>query len=70
MQHEGKHAFFASGFGGKLIYVIPSLDMVIATIASTEKALANAQQDKEILDLIPDFIVPSVLADEDQLLLP
>ncbi len=64
--HGDKQAFFASGFGGKLIYVIPSLDMVIATIASTEKALANAQQDKDILDLIPDFILPSVLMDKNQ----
>jgi CubicO group peptidase (beta-lactamase class C family) len=65
-QHDDKHAFFASGFGGKLIYAIPSLDLVIATITSTEKAIANPQQDKDILALIPNFILPSIFENENQ----
>lgn len=59
-QHNGKDAFFASGFGGKLIYVIPAFDLVIATIASTERTREHPEQADEIVQLISRFIVPAV----------
>lgn len=59
-QHGQYDAFFASGFGSKLIYVLPALDLVIVTIASTERALKDREQDKAIRDLIPDFILPAI----------
>ncbi|HLG61664.1 MAG TPA: hypothetical protein VKY19_07010 [Ktedonosporobacter sp.] len=52
--------FLASGFGSKLIYVIPKLDLVITTIASTKRALKDRDQDQAIRDLIPDFILPAI----------
>ena len=59
-QHGQYDAFFASGFGSKLIYVLPALDLVIATIASTERALKDRDQDQAIRDLIPNFILPAI----------
>lgn len=59
--HENTQAFMASGFGSKLIYVIPELDLVVATIASTKKARTHPQQEEEIRQLVPRFILPAVL---------
>jgi CubicO group peptidase (beta-lactamase class C family) len=58
-KHNGYEAFFASGFGSKLIYVIPALDLVIVTVASTKKAQQDRGQEQAILNLIPQFIVPA-----------
>jgi CubicO group peptidase (beta-lactamase class C family) len=60
-QLEGHHAFFASGFGGKLIYVLPTLDLIIVTTASTERAKKDERQEQTIKALIPRFILPAVL---------
>lgn len=60
-QLENQHTFFASGFGGKLIYVIPGLDLIIVTTASTETAKKDEHQEQAIKALIPRFILPAVL---------
>lgn len=60
-RHQNSDAFFASGFGSKLIYVIPDLDLVVVTIASTQMARTNPQQNEDILELLPRFIVPAVI---------
>lgn len=59
-QHKSYDAFFASGFGSKLIYVIPALDIVIVTTASVETARNNPQQEQDIRDLMPHFILPAI----------
>ena len=59
-QHGNNDAFFASGFGSKLIYVVPALDIVIVTIVSSEKALKDAEQEKEVLNLISRFILSAI----------
>ena len=43
-QVRGFHAFFAAGFGGKYIYVIPDLDLIVVTTASTEQAQKDPEQ--------------------------
>lgn len=54
------HAFFASGYGGKYIYVIPKLDLVVVTTVSTEQAQKDREQHNKIRALIPDFILPAL----------
>ena len=63
-RHENYAAFFASGFGGKLIYVLPDLDLVMVAAASTERALKYPEQWKEIAALFPRFVLPAVTFDE------
>jgi hypothetical protein len=60
-KREDQHTFFASGFGSKLIYVIPGLDLIIVTTASTEGAKKDEHQEREIKALIPRFILPAIL---------
>lgn len=59
IQHGEYTAFFASGFGGKMIYVIPNRDLVVVTLASTEQARRDPQQWDKIKALVPDFIIPA-----------
>jgi CubicO group peptidase (beta-lactamase class C family) len=59
-RHGNAQAFVASGFGSKLIYSIPELDLVVTTVASTEEARAHPQQEEEIRQLVPHFILPAV----------
>ncbi len=63
-QHGNYTAFFASGYGGKLIYVVPALDLVIITTASTEQARSHPNQAKEIKDLVPLFILPATIGEK------
>ena len=59
LPHLQQHAFFASGFGGKMIYVVPDLDLVVVTIASTENAKKDSRQWLEIKGLVPRFVIPA-----------
>ncbi|GLV60913.1 penicillin-binding protein [Dictyobacter sp. S3.2.2.5] len=59
-QVHNLHAFFASGYGGKYIYVVPALDLVVVTAASVEQARKDNEQHNRIRAMIPDFIVPAL----------
>jgi CubicO group peptidase (beta-lactamase class C family) len=59
-QHGQDAAFFASGFGSKLIYVIPTLDLVVVTVASTEKARQDPTQERAVRELVPRFLLPAI----------
>ena len=60
-QHGTHNAFFASGYGGKFIYVIPDLDIVfIMTSTSTE----GPGQNKD--EVIPRFVIPAVLTNVEK----
>lgn len=59
-QIRGMHAFFASGFGGKYIYTIPELDLIVVTTASSQQAQTDREQHNKIRALIPNFILPAL----------
>ncbi|HEX4206439.1 MAG TPA: serine hydrolase [Ktedonobacteraceae bacterium] len=59
-QYKGHNVFFASGYGGKTICVIPSLDLVVVTISSTDQEGKNAEQWPRIKALVPDYIIPAL----------
>jgi CubicO group peptidase (beta-lactamase class C family) len=53
----GRRTFFASGFGGQLVWVHPPLDLVIATTAATTE---GSQARGHAMKLIRDTIFPLV----------
>ncbi|BCL84478.1 6-aminohexanoate-dimer hydrolase [Ktedonobacteria bacterium brp13] len=59
-ESQGYHAFFASGFGGKYIYVVPELDLIVVTTASTEQGKIDHNQHSSIKALISNFILPAL----------
>ncbi|MHB8598048.1 MAG: serine hydrolase domain-containing protein [Ktedonobacteraceae bacterium] len=60
-QHGKYRAFFASGFGGQLIYVIPALDLIITTTASMADSFNEHEQWEKIQQLIPRFVLPAII---------
>ncbi|HLQ29445.1 MAG TPA: hypothetical protein VK140_09440 [Ktedonobacteraceae bacterium] len=59
-QHENHAAFFASGFGGKYIYVIPDLDLVFVTASTSDRSKLG----EDPQELITRFVLPAVTKHE------
>jgi CubicO group peptidase (beta-lactamase class C family) len=51
-----RHAYFAAGYGGQYIFVVPDLDLVAVTTARYDLAPADLP---DIRYLITDFVVPA-----------
>lgn len=54
-QHESHAAFFASGYGGKCIYIIPSLDLVLVSTGSSKQGPQSHFQ-----AILERFILPAI----------
>ncbi|MGB0716684.1 MAG: serine hydrolase domain-containing protein [Phycisphaerae bacterium] len=63
----GDHgAYFAWGYGGQFIFVVPNLDLVVvATSDWTVSQQAAGSQASAIFNLLDDWILPSVLPDPE-----
>jgi CubicO group peptidase (beta-lactamase class C family) len=55
---RGYHAFYASGYGGQTLIVIPELDLV--TVVTTDPR-ADQSRVRDYLQLVPDYVLPAVL---------
>jgi len=51
---EGHSAFFAGGYGGQYIYVVPDLDIVIVIASDSERSHVENRA------IIGDFIIPAI----------
>jgi CubicO group peptidase (beta-lactamase class C family) len=52
---KGHSAYFAGGYGGQFIYVVPDLDIVVVITSSSERPHIENR------DIVGEFIIPAVL---------
>ncbi|MEN6316369.1 MAG: serine hydrolase [Clostridiaceae bacterium] len=55
-KYGGYTTYFAAGYGGQFIFIVPALNMIIVTTASWDKPSTNISY-----QLVNDYIVPSVI---------
>ena len=55
---RGHHTFYASGYGGQTLIVVPELDLV--TVVTTDPR-ADQSAVRSYLQLVPDWVLPAVL---------
>jgi CubicO group peptidase (beta-lactamase class C family) len=58
----GHRAYFAWGFGGQYIFVIPSLDLVVVTTSSSTVAEDRRSHRRNVFDLVEFLVVEPVAA--------
>jgi CubicO group peptidase (beta-lactamase class C family) len=58
----GHRAYYAWGFGGQYIFVVPSLDLVVVTTSSSTVAEDRRAHRRTVFDLVEYFIVEPVAA--------
>ena len=58
----GHRAYFAWGFGGQYIFVIPSLDLVVVTTSSSTVAEDRRSHRRNVFDLVEYLVVEPVAA--------
>jgi CubicO group peptidase (beta-lactamase class C family) len=56
----GHQAYVAWGFGGQYIFVLPDLDLVVATTSSTTVGEERRSHRRGVLDLVEELIVPAI----------
>jgi CubicO group peptidase (beta-lactamase class C family) len=56
----GYDAYYAWGFGGQYIFVVPDLDLVVVTTSSSTVAEDRRSHRRNVFDLVEDLIVPRV----------
>ena len=57
----GRPAYFAWGFGGQYIFVLPDLQLVIATTSSTAVGEERRSHRRGVFGLVEDLLLPEIL---------
>jgi CubicO group peptidase (beta-lactamase class C family) len=61
MRDLGEHrAYYAWGFGGQYIFVVPDLDLVVVTTSSSTVAEDRRSHRRTVFDLVEYLIVPQI----------
>ena len=55
----GERVWFAWGYGGQFVFVVPRLDLVVATTASLVNRPAGVNHNARVYDLLEDYIIPA-----------
>ena len=56
----GRRTYFAWGFGGQYIFVIPELDLVVTTTSSTAVGEERRSHRRGVMDLLEDHLLPAI----------
>ncbi len=59
---SGHRAYFAWGFGGQYIFVLPELELVIATTSSTAVGEERRSHRRGVFDLVEELVIPAIVA--------
>jgi CubicO group peptidase (beta-lactamase class C family) len=57
-------AYFAWGFGGQYIFVVPELELVIVTTSSTAVGEERRGHRRGVFELVQDMVIPTIVAAE------
>lgn len=57
----GRKVFFAWGYGGQYIFIIPELDAVVVIMSSLQAATQRREYKEPVFRLLREFIIPEVL---------
>jgi CubicO group peptidase (beta-lactamase class C family) len=60
-QLAGQQAFYAWGFGGQYIFVVPAAELVVVTTSSTATGEERRSHRRTIFDLVEQFVVAPAL---------
>lgn len=61
----GHKVYFAWGYGGQYIFLIPSLDAVVVVLSSLQTATQRREYKEPVFDLLRELIIPQVLESTD-----
>jgi CubicO group peptidase (beta-lactamase class C family) len=58
----GRRAFYAWGYGGQFIFVVPELDLVVVTTSSTAVSVERSSHLRAIYDLVEHTVIAPIAA--------
>ena len=60
MRYQGtQKIFYAWGYGGQFIFVVPDLDLVAVTTSSTDPQGRTSDHNRRIYQIVEDYLVPA-----------
>ena len=63
VRYMGKRKiFYAWGYGGQFIFVVPDLDLVVVTTSSTDPRGRNSDHNRRIYEIVEDYLIPAAEA--------
>ena len=59
----GHRAYYAWGYGGQFMFIVPELDLVVVTTSSTASGDERRGHQRAVLDLVERFVIPSIASE-------
>jgi len=56
----GQQAFYAWGYGGQFIFLVPKLDLVVVTTSSTAVDRSRSNHNRMVYDLVERFVIEAI----------